>query len=286
MGLISRVSSRTYRNTYHTDMVRLTPQLIDEATSRSNPLKERELILRGLKFSVIENLGIALDAYDAYDLCDNDITKFDGFPVLKKAAIFYVNNNRISYIAGDLHDKLPNLSEISLVNNDIRSFSDIKRLDKCKKLRILSLTRNPVVLQPHYRLFVAYCLPSVQYVDFVRVKNAEREQAKEFFEETATGRELMKKIILKVKEEQETTFDDDEMDDDHDIDEEEEERRAKNKENLFDASTKYNTPTGNVQTDAISEEHRLKIKSAILKATSIEEVERLNRMLQAGYIPE
>ena len=64
-------------------MVRLTPQLISEAVERTNPIRERELILRGLKFSVVENLGIGLDAYDAYDLSDNDLLKLDNFPALK-----------------------------------------------------------------------------------------------------------------------------------------------------------------------------------------------------------
>jgi len=37
---------------------------------------------------------------------------------------------------------------------------------------------------------------------------------------------------------------------------------------------------------AIDDEQRERIKKAILSSTSIEEVERLNKMLQAGYIPE
>lgn len=102
-------------------MVKLTPQLIDDAAERTNPVRERELILRGLKFSVIENLGIGLDQYDAYDLCDNDILKFGNFPNLVKCKYIYASNNRIGYIAGDISLRLPNLLEINLINNDIRS---------------------------------------------------------------------------------------------------------------------------------------------------------------------
>merc|ERR1712084_176056 len=158
MGLISRVSSRTYRY-FHSIMPRLTPQLIDEAVERTNPLYEREIILRGLKFSVIENLGIGLDAYDAYDMCDNDIQKLGNFPNLVKCRQLYICNNRVSYIASDLHSKLPNLEEICLSNNDVRSLSNIKRLEKCTCLKYLSLLRNPVVLEKHYRRFVIFTLP-------------------------------------------------------------------------------------------------------------------------------
>ena len=185
-------------------MPRLTPQLIDEAVERSNPLYEREIILRGLKFSIIENLGIGLDAYDSYDMCDNDITKFDGFPMLKKAAYFYCNNNRISFIAGDLHIKLPHLKEVSLINNDIRSFTDIKRLEKCKGLKVLSLTRNPVTVQDNYRAFVIYTLPSLRFLDFNRIREKERVDAKKFFEETEVGMDLLRTVVAQVKEEKDT----------------------------------------------------------------------------------
>ena len=40
------------------------------------------------------------------------------------------------------------------------------------------------------------------------------------------------------------------------------------------------------QVRQINAEQRAKIKQAILNATTIEEVDRLNRQLQTGYIPE
>ncbi len=35
-----------------------------------NPVKERELDLRGLKIPLIENLGVTQDQFDSIDLCD------------------------------------------------------------------------------------------------------------------------------------------------------------------------------------------------------------------------
>ena len=68
-------------------------------------------------------------------------------------------------------------------------------------------------------------------------------------------------------------------------DEEREEReRVRQKEAMFDASFGVSEQTSKLK--EIDAEQREKIKAAILKSTSIEEVERLNKMLQAGYIPE
>jgi len=38
--------------------MKLTPELIAQAPSKLNPLKQRELDLRGLKLPAIENLGV------------------------------------------------------------------------------------------------------------------------------------------------------------------------------------------------------------------------------------
>jgi len=38
--------------------MKLTPELLAQATSQLNPLKERQLDLRGFKIPAIENLGV------------------------------------------------------------------------------------------------------------------------------------------------------------------------------------------------------------------------------------
>jgi len=276
-------------------MVKLTPQLIDDAVERTNPVTERELILRGLKFSVIENLGIGLDMYDAYDLCDNDIQKFGNFPNLVRCKMVYASNNRISYIAGDIHVKLPNLNEISMINNDIRSLTNLKRLEKCECLKYLSLSRNPVILESNYRRFAIYTIKSLKFLDFIRIKDKERADAKDYFENTKEGQAFLAKICAQAKDEAEDIlFGEDDVDDDLVADDEEEdEKKRKRKRKRGEAEfEKGNTDlVMPAETDAqknmreMDEDQRAKIKKAILTATSVEEIERLNRMLQAGYIP-
>jgi len=100
----------------------------------------------------------------------------------------------------------------------------------------------------------------------------------------------VKQIALKVKEEKDTILFDDMSDDENSemgSDEEREMReRIKEKERMFDTNFKPANTEANEKLKKIDEEQRDKIKKAILQSTSIEEVERLNKMLQAGYIPE
>lgn len=209
-------------------------------------------------------------------MCDNDIQKLGNFPNLVKCRQLYICNNRVSYIASDLHSKLPNLEEICLSNNDVRSLSNIKRLEKCTCLKYLSLLRNPVVLEKHYRRFVIFTLPQVKFLDFNRIKDAERQDAKNFFTKTSEGKLLIAQISAKAKQEsEEFTLSDDDM-----------ELKSTIEPIAMDAGlTNLTESKEDKKLREISQAQRIKIKNAILKATSIEEVERLNRMLQAGYIP-
>ena len=80
-------------------MVKLTPDLIEGAAQYINPVRDRELDLRGYKIPVIENLGTTLDQFDTLDLSDNEIRKLDGFPFLTRAKTLLLNNNRIVRLA-------------------------------------------------------------------------------------------------------------------------------------------------------------------------------------------
>ena len=109
------------------------------------------------------------------------------------------------------------------------------------------------------------------------------------FESSQAGKDLLKRIAAQVKEEQETILFDDVAA--LDAAEANEEMDTAGDRAKADHTFSYDSGWGRESDVAkkmqkISEEQRAKIKSAILKAGSIEEVERLNRMLQAGYIPE
>ncbi|KAL1444234.1 hypothetical protein MTO96_045598, partial [Rhipicephalus appendiculatus] len=124
-------------------MVKLSQDLIQMAAQSINPVRDRELDLRGYKIPVIENLGATLDQFDCIDLSDNEIRKLDGFPVLKRLKSLMLNNNRICRIAENLQEHLPALETLVLTNNQIQNLGDLDPLASIKTLTYLSLMKNP-----------------------------------------------------------------------------------------------------------------------------------------------
>ncbi|XP_046387489.1 U2 small nuclear ribonucleoprotein A'-like [Ischnura elegans] len=230
-------------------MVKLTPELIQQSLQYINPVKDRELDLRGYKIPVIENLGATLDQFDTIDFSDNDIRKLDGFPLLKRLKCLLLNNNRIVRIAESLETTLPNLESLILTGNSIQELADIDPLATLKKLTTLSLLHNPVTTQPHYRLYVAFKLPNLRLLDFRKIKMKEREEANTLFK-SKRGKEMQREMAKKAK-----TF--------------------VPGAGLSDTPK----PSGPAQEDV------RKIREAIARASSLEEVERLNRLLKAGLVP-
>lgn len=234
-------------------MVKLTADLIVQCMQHTNPVKDRELDLRGYKIPVIENMGATLDQFDTIDFSNNDIRKIDGFPLLKRLGCLFFNNNRIVRIAENLQENLPNLDTLILTGNNIQELGDLDPLSSLPKLNSLCLLHNPVVNRPHYRLYIAFKIPQVKLLDFSKIKQKEKQDAAALFK-SKKGKELQKEISKKAK-----TFVPGAA--------------------LQELSNNSNIPTGP------SAEEVWKIKEAISKASSLEEIERLNKLLQSGQIP-
>ncbi|KAI4462096.1 u2 small nuclear ribonucleoprotein a [Holotrichia oblita] len=100
-------------------MVKLTAELIQNSMQYINPVKDRELDLRGYKIPEIENLGATGDQFDTIDFSENDIRKLDGFPYLKRLKCLLMNNNRIIRIGENLEDHIPNLETLILTGNHL-----------------------------------------------------------------------------------------------------------------------------------------------------------------------
>jgi len=161
--------------------MRLTPEVITAAPSYINPLKERELGLRGLKIEAIENLGVTKDEFQVIDFSDNDLAKLENFPLMKNLVTILANNNRISRIAEGLGAFLPQLNNLILTNNKIAQLETIDALTSLPRLYTLSLLGNPVTRLPNYRQYAIYKLPRLQVLDFAKIKPKEREAAKKLF---------------------------------------------------------------------------------------------------------
>lgn len=234
-------------------MVKLTPDLIEGAGQYINPIRDRELDLRGYKIPVIENLGTTLDQFDCIDFSDNEIRKLDGFPYLQRVKCLLLNNNRIVRLGEGMEMNLPNLDTLMLTNNSLQELADLEPLTSMKSITMLSLLHNPVVTRRNYREYVIHKFPSLRVLDFKRVKDKERNEAKALFK-TREGKTQLKDIQRKAK-----TFTPGDA--------------------LPDATNRNTNSAG------LTPEQVRNLKTAIAKASSLDEIERLNQMLRAGTMP-
>ncbi|KAK3884827.1 hypothetical protein Pcinc_010921 [Petrolisthes cinctipes] len=232
-------------------MVKLTPELIQQSIQHINPMRDRELILRGYKIPVIENLGATLDQFDTVDFSDNDIRKLDGFPLLKRLKTLLLNNNRIVRISEALPECVPGLQCLYLTNNLVQELADLDSLAGLKRLEHLSFLGNPVTTREHYRLYVINKLPQVRVVDFRRVRLKEREMARKLFK-SKQGREIQKEA---------------------------------KKARTFVPGGGVGALDTRTTLGQMNVEDQAAIRQAISNARSMEEVERLQHMLRTGNIP-
>lgn len=238
-------------------MVKLTVELIEQAAQYTNPVRDRELDLRGYKIPVIENLGATLDQFDTLELSDNDIRKLDGFPLLRRLKCVILNNNRVSRVGEQLEQSLPSLDTLILTGNNIQELGDIDVLSSVKSLTTLSLLLNPVASKKHYRAYVIHKLPQLRLLDFQKIKLQEREASARLFR-GKQGQQLVRQI---GKQQRAKTF----------------------VPGLTDHATAAGSATAARPTAARPNIEA--IKAAIANATTLEEVERLNRLLQTGQVP-
>ncbi|KAJ3736877.1 leucine-rich repeat-domain-containing protein [Lentinula guzmanii] len=239
--------------------MKLTPELLAQAPSALNPTKERQLDLRGYKIPAIENLGVTRDQQDAIDLTDNSITVLGNLPLLKRLRTLFIANNRILSISPSIHLSVPNLTTLVLTNNNIAELGDLEPLKELKNLKYLCLLGNPVREKKWYREWLAWRIPGLRVLDFQRIRDKERSLGKQSFltpdnRLTALAETLSTTVSTSSTKPALTT---------------DEPRPAVAKAGRL-----------------MSKEDAERVKAAIAKATSIEEIRRLERGLRDGYMPE
>jgi U2 small nuclear ribonucleoprotein A' len=163
--------------------MRLSPELIAKAPQFQNTVRDREIDLRGCRIPDIENLGATLDRFDTIDLTDNEITRLENFPLLKRLGTLLLSNNRVDYVSPSVGNSLPNLHTLVLSNNFVSALDVVDSLESLSSLRSLSFMRNPVAKMDDYRLYCIWKLPQLRVLDFRKIKKSEREAAIQRFGE-------------------------------------------------------------------------------------------------------
>ncbi|KAL1953905.1 hypothetical protein VTO42DRAFT_2057 [Malbranchea cinnamomea] len=243
--------------------MRLTVELIQNSLSYINPLKERELDLRGHKIPAIENLGAA-QGQDAIDFTDNDISSLSNFPYYPRLRTLLLARNRVSHIHPSIATSIPNLTTLVLTQNNVAELADLEPLKNLHRLTHLTLLENPITRKEHYRLWVIWLIPSVRFLDYQKVKDAERNKAAELFGTHDEPSALASKIMgIKSR--------------------------------TFDVPAGVSTPGSSRMTSAapgekairvkLTEKERKRVEKMIREAKSLQEITRLERELNEGRIP-
>jgi U2 small nuclear ribonucleoprotein A' len=158
-------------------MNKITAELIQGAERFTNALDERQLDLRAKRIGVIENLGATLDFFDCIDLSDNQIKKLNNFSFLPRLRSLILTNNLITVIHLS-PEMVPNLENLCLLNNKLAELEEIKGLGSLPHLARLILVNNPVTYTANYRLYTIRAIPTLRVLDFDKVTESERRQAR------------------------------------------------------------------------------------------------------------
>ncbi|KAI0757288.1 L domain-like protein [Daedaleopsis nitida] len=239
--------------------MKLTPELIQTIPSQLNPLKERQFDLRGCTIPAIENLGITKDQHDCIDFTDNSILVLGNIPLLRRLRTLLLANNRISSISPSLHLSVPNLTTLVLTNNNITELGDLEPLKDVKSLQYLSLLGNPVQEKKWYREWLAWRVPNLRVLDFQRIRDKERQAAKALF---LTADNLPTQLATTIAQTVST-------------------HSSKPPVTTDEPKPATQGKAGRL----MSKEEADKVREAIARATSVEEIRRLERMLREGFMP-
>ena len=88
-------------------------------------------------------MGATLNFFECIDISDNEIRRLDNFSYLDRLTSLIITNNRIKYIT-DIHDSLPNIENLFMMNNKIDNLQELAKLATLKKLERLALVNNIV----------------------------------------------------------------------------------------------------------------------------------------------
>ena len=208
-------------------------------------------------------------------MTDNDIQVLGNFPLTPRLRTLLLARNRIAAIQPGLADALPNLSSLALASNQLTELADLDPLARFSRLTHLVLLDNPVTKRERYRYWVIWRCPTVRFLDFQKVKDAERSKAEELFGTHTLPTELAKKI-MSVKSKK------------FDVVSGLGRSGAANGASASSRSPSSMTdapPPSKLSRIKLSDGERKRLQERILTATSLDEIARLEKELAEGRLP-
>ncbi|KEG14965.1 putative U2 small nuclear ribonucleoprotein 40K [Trypanosoma grayi] len=194
--------------------MRLTLDIIRRAPQFTNTLRQREIDLRGLGLTVLDERPLLLlnNSFDVLNLSQNPLVRLEYFPsgstvnssigtsssnggampttagdtttveperkMMLRLQSLIVHRNRLSHVSvPTCAAVLPNLRAFLADHNEFRELRDLLFLSHWKQLEILSIENNPVTLHEsdeRLRAFVVFLCPKLKLVNYQRVTQTDR----------------------------------------------------------------------------------------------------------------
>lgn len=216
---------------------------------------------------MIENLASHQGTYDTLNLTDNSITVLGNIPLATRLQAIHAAQNQISSIAPSLPTQIPNLVTLVLTDNAISSLATLLPLADLANLRNLVLRGNPVTEHEHYKEFVVCKVArgKLHTLDYERIKDEVRDRSRRLLTDAETGRpnELANKLSIPSSSAVPGTT-------------------------AMSAAAKA-AARGAAAGDKgrlMTPEEKKRVLEALTRASTADEVRKLERMLADGLIPE
>ena len=94
---------------------------------------------------------------------------------------------------------MPNIEVLIMTGNCMAHLRDLDSLSTLTKMKMLSLSGNPVTKLADYRLYMIHRVPSLRVLDYQRVRAEERQKAAEKFSQAEESSEQNKNNRNKTK---------------------------------------------------------------------------------------
>lgn len=259
--------------------MRLSANILQSAEQRTNPIGEREILLRSLAIPAIEHLAVTRDQFDTIDLSNNHLARLENLPKLERLSCLYLGGNGINFVDGkNLKKNCPALETVILSGNGVKGWNVIGDLGLgCPKLEFLSLVGNPVTRRQHYRLYTINKIPTLKVLDFQKVKQSERERAQRLAS-SAAGAAMEADARLEARAAAATS--------------------AVSDDTAFASSTHVNGENGTNTFEPgegksaeesfatqFTVEEKGKIRDMVANAESAEEIDRIESLVKRGIFP-
>lgn len=171
--------------------MKLTHEVLSEAPSFISPIGTRTLSLRSLNLTSLDAIHV-LETSDIHSTIDLSSNNISLLTPFPKLWRLTILLLANNHIQTIFGLKgLNNLEVLSLSFNEILYLSDLEELKDLPNLRSLYINGNPIVKNKNYRLWCIWRFPHLQTLDFQRVKDSERILA----EETFKDKNLVKSIL-------------------------------------------------------------------------------------------